>query len=165
MPALLGRFTATASATGSLQSPLTVVVLLVRGAAQLDVVRGIIYISMCQLITVSSVSPHLHPFDALPLGGLIVPVLKSAWAAHTAVVIGQDSSLESIIIQPSSTSGTELRNPVFLRRQPTRNPPCASPAQRVPQTINDESRFPASCGSFLPHVSSDLRSFDDVTDS
>ena len=157
---LLGRFTATAGSTGS-HSPSCSCDPPCSCVAQLDVVRGIIYISVCQLITVSSASPHLHPFDALPLGDLIVPVLRAL----------------NVPILPSSS--TKIRrsspcHPTFFYlwvltvqhrlppTTPTRNPPCSSPAQRLPQTINDESRFQHPVDHFTSCI---LRSqsFGDVT--
>ena len=128
MLALQGRFTATASPTGS-YSPSCSCGPPCSCAAQLDVVRGIIYISVCQLITVSSVSPHLHPFDALPLGGLIVPVLRAL-----GLPILPSSSTKIRRSSPCHPTFFYLwdwtAQPRLPPTTPTRNPPCSSPAQR-----------------------------------
>ena len=56
---------------------------------------GTSHMSVCHVVEVNLASPHLLSFDALPLGALSAPVLKSASPAHAVAVIDKDSYPES----------------------------------------------------------------------
>ena len=56
--------------------------------------------SVCHVVEVNLASPHLLSFDALLLGALSAPVVKSASPAHAVAVIDKDSSLESMSSGP-----------------------------------------------------------------
>ena len=61
---------------------------------------GTSHMSVYHVVEVKLASPHRLSFDALPLGALSAPVLKSASPAHAVAVFDKDSSLESMSSGP-----------------------------------------------------------------